>query len=74
MASARANLAVTSVTPGQHPLAGQRVPDQDDPAARLPGHAPAALGDLADHEFQRVPAGLPGRFHAAPHVQSGRVS
>jgi hypothetical protein len=60
--------------PGQYPLPGQRVPDQDDPPARLPGHAPAPLGDLADVQFELVVARRPGWFHAAPHVQSDRVS
>ena len=51
---------------GQHPLAGQRVPDEDDPARRLPGHAPAALGDLAHRRVR-------SRSTHAPHVQLMRV-
>ncbi len=38
--------------PRHHPLAGQRVPDEDDLAVGGPGHAPAAPGDGADLELE----------------------
>jgi hypothetical protein len=50
------------------------VPDQDNPPGWLPGHAPAPLGDLADLQFELFAARPPGWFHAAPHIQSDRVS
>ena len=39
--------------PHPHPLARQRVPDEDD-AAVVPGHAVAAVGDRADLDLDHV--------------------
>ena len=61
--------------PGADPFARQRVPDEHHPAAGLPGHAPAAVRDVAHGQFQQavlvatggLASGRPDRgFHTAP--------
>ena len=61
--------------PGADAFARQRVPDEHHPPAGLPGHAPAAVRDVAHGQLQQaVPACAGGRargradrgFHAAP--------
>jgi hypothetical protein len=55
--------------PGQHALPGQRVPDEHHPptglrVARFPGHTPAAVRDLADHQVEETLRTSDHRIHA----------
>ena len=64
-ASARRKPLRSSVTIGAHPLAGQRVPDEDHPPVGGAGHAVPAVGDRADVELERSPPSSPSPTPAA---------
>ncbi len=58
--------------PGPDPLTGQRVPDEDDPPVRRPGHAAAAGRHRADQELQLVPGRRLRDLGPAPAPHGGR--